>query len=162
MILASMVDYINRRYCKHIVILEDPIEYTYPHGKNIINQRELGRDVILSADGLRAVLREDPGDEEFRDGRNHPAYHQDGTLGTVDATHGFGRGDGGKEREHVPARSAGHGPVRPGRCPSGRHNPAIVRRKNSGCVPAIEILVVTSVVRNLIREGRSHRIPMAI
>jgi twitching motility protein PilT len=58
--LASMVHHINQKYDKHIVTLEDPIEFTYTDAKSIINQREIGIDCPSFADGMRAVLRQDP------------------------------------------------------------------------------------------------------
>ena len=58
--LAAMINHINQSYDKHIVTLEDPIEFTYTDIKSIINQREIGIDCPAFADGMRAVLRQDP------------------------------------------------------------------------------------------------------
>lgn len=58
--LAAMINYINENYDKHIVTLEDPIEFTYTDIKSIINQREVGIDCPSFSDGMRAVLRQDP------------------------------------------------------------------------------------------------------
>jgi twitching motility protein PilT len=58
--LAAMINHINRRYDKHIVTLEDPIEFTYTDIKSIINQREIGIDCASFGDGMKAVLRQDP------------------------------------------------------------------------------------------------------
>lgn len=58
--LASMIDYINTTKSKHIITLEDPIEYVHSHKKSIINQREVGVDTQSFANGLRAALRQDP------------------------------------------------------------------------------------------------------
>lgn len=58
--LAAMINHINQEYDKHIVTLEDPIEFTYTDIKSIINQREIGIDCPTFADGMRAVLRQDP------------------------------------------------------------------------------------------------------
>lgn len=58
--LASMINHINKTYDKHIVTLEDPIEFTYTDYKSIINQREIGIDCPTFAKGIRAVLRQDP------------------------------------------------------------------------------------------------------
>lgn len=58
--LASMVDYINRTTSRHIMTIEDPIEYVYPHDKAMIHQREVGKDVVNFATALRSALREDP------------------------------------------------------------------------------------------------------
>jgi len=58
--LASMIDYINKNTSKHIMTIEDPIEYIYPHNRAMIHQREVGRDVDSFATALRSALREDP------------------------------------------------------------------------------------------------------
>jgi twitching motility protein PilT len=58
--LASMVEYINKRTSRHILTIEDPIEYVYPHNKAMIHQREVGRDVTSFATALRSAMREDP------------------------------------------------------------------------------------------------------
>ena len=58
--LATMINYINENYDKHIITMEDPIEYYHPHKKSIVVQREIGVDVPNFAEGLRRALRQDP------------------------------------------------------------------------------------------------------
>lgn len=58
--LAAMIDYINQKFSKHIITLEDPIEFVHFHKNSIINQREVGSDTQSFARGLRAALRQDP------------------------------------------------------------------------------------------------------
>lgn len=58
--LASMIDYVNKKMAKHVITIEDPIEYVYYHAKSMIHQREVGRDVSSFAKALRSSLREDP------------------------------------------------------------------------------------------------------
>lgn len=58
--LASMIDYMNRHMRKHIITLEDPIEYLHRHGNSIIDQREVGFDTKSYASGLKGALRQDP------------------------------------------------------------------------------------------------------
>src|SRR5699024_6752624 len=58
--LAAMIDYANNNFNKHIITLEDPIEYIHSHGQSIVQQREVGEDTNQFADGLRASLRQDP------------------------------------------------------------------------------------------------------
>lgn len=58
--LASLINLINQNYKKHIITLEDPIEYLHRHEKSVVNQRELGSDTISYANALRAALRQDP------------------------------------------------------------------------------------------------------
>jgi twitching motility protein PilT len=58
--LASMIQYMNQNLRKHIITLEDPIEYLHKHGTSIIDQREVGADTNNFSNGLRAALRQDP------------------------------------------------------------------------------------------------------
>lgn len=58
--LAAMIDAINRAQRKHIITLEDPIEYIHRHNQSVIDQREIGNDTKAFASGLRASLRQDP------------------------------------------------------------------------------------------------------
>lgn len=58
--LAAMIQYMNETMRKHIITLEDPIEYLHKHGHSIIDQREVGFDTRNFANGLRAALRQDP------------------------------------------------------------------------------------------------------
>lgn len=58
--LASMIDYVNKKQAKHVMTIEDPIEYVYYHAKSMIHQREVGKDVDSFATALRSSLREDP------------------------------------------------------------------------------------------------------
>ncbi|MHB9134003.1 MAG: type IV pilus twitching motility protein PilT [Armatimonadota bacterium] len=58
--LAAMLGRINREYRKHIITIEDPIEYLHSHQQSIINQREVGQDTHEFKNALRAALREDP------------------------------------------------------------------------------------------------------
>jgi len=58
--LAAMINEINERYSKHIITIEDPIEFVHQHKKSLISQREVGRDTRSFLNALRAALREDP------------------------------------------------------------------------------------------------------
>lgn len=58
--LASMIDYMNKTMRKHIITLEDPIEYMHKHQLCVIDQREVGLDTLNFANGLRSALRQDP------------------------------------------------------------------------------------------------------
>lgn len=58
--LASMIDYMNQTMNRHIITLEDPIEYLHSHNQSIIEQREVGFDTLSFKDGLRSSLRQDP------------------------------------------------------------------------------------------------------
>lgn len=58
--LAAMLNHMNQNQAKHIITIEDPIEYVYPHAKSMIHQRQVGKDVEDFAYALRSSLREDP------------------------------------------------------------------------------------------------------
>ena len=58
--IASMLNYINHNYRKHILTLEDPIEFTFTEDKCLINQREVGNDVVDFSVGMKHAVREDP------------------------------------------------------------------------------------------------------
>jgi len=58
--IAAMIQEINLNYNKHIITIEDPIEYVFPKAKSLVNQREIGQDVYSFERGLREMLREDP------------------------------------------------------------------------------------------------------
>ena len=58
--LAAMVDHVNRTAAKHVLTIEDPVEFVYTPQRSLITQREVGRDTPSFADALKAALREDP------------------------------------------------------------------------------------------------------
>ncbi len=58
--LASMINYVNKKQAKHVMTIENPIEYVYYHEKSMIHQREVGKDVDSFSKALRSSLREDP------------------------------------------------------------------------------------------------------
>lgn len=58
--LASMLNYINKKFKRHIITIEDPIEFKYEPAQSIVNQRNIGQDAINFSNALRAALREDP------------------------------------------------------------------------------------------------------
>src|SRR5437764_8990061 len=58
--LATMINHINEQFDRHIITMEDPIEYYHPHKKSVVVQREIGVDVPNFSEGLRRALRQDP------------------------------------------------------------------------------------------------------
>jgi len=58
--LAAMINNVNENFDRHIITIEDPIEYYHPHKKSIVNQREIGADCPTFSEGLRRALRQDP------------------------------------------------------------------------------------------------------
>ncbi len=58
--LAAMINYINQNYNKHIITIEDPVEYLHPHGKSIVEQKEIGKDVPDYKTALAGAMRQNP------------------------------------------------------------------------------------------------------
>jgi twitching motility protein PilT len=58
--MAAMLDYINAHTCRHIITLEDPVEFVYQSRRSLVHQRELGKQFHSFPDGIRSILREDP------------------------------------------------------------------------------------------------------
>lgn len=167
--LASLVDYINRTRSSHIVTIEDPIEYLHQHGKSLVNQREIGNDTMSFANALRAVLRQDPDVilvGEMRDletistavtaaETGHLVFS---TLHTNDATQAVDRmidvfPPHQQQQIRVQLAAVLQGVIAQQLLP---------RADQKGRVAALEILLVTPAVRNLIREGKTHQIPTVI
>jgi len=163
--LASMIDYINQTRSCHIVTLEDPIEYLHRHGKSVINQREVGSDTRSFASGLRACLREDPDVilvGEMRDLETIATAIQAAetghlvfaTLHTNDCTQTVDRiidvfPPHQQQQVRVQLSLALEGII------SQQLLPTVDRTSR---VVAVEILVMNSAIRNLIREGKTHQI----
>lgn len=58
--LAAMIDYINTEYAKHIITIEDPVEYLHPHKKSIVEQKEIWKDVLTYSQALAWAMRQNP------------------------------------------------------------------------------------------------------
>jgi twitching motility protein PilT len=166
--LAALIDCINTESRKHIVTIEDPIEFFHPHKRSIISQRELGEDTRSFERALRAVLRQAPDVilvGEMRDFETIGAavtaaetgHLVMGTLHTNSAAETVDRIiDVFPEKQQAQVRV------------QLAHNlQAILAQQlvptiDGGRVLAYEFLVATPAVRNLIREGKTHQIPSAI
>jgi twitching motility protein PilT len=167
--LAAMINYINRTRREHIMTLEDPIEYLHRHEKSIINQREIGPDTHSFASGLRAALREDPDVilvGEMRDletiGTALTAAETGhlvlATLHTVGAAKTIDRIiDVFPPNQHQQIR------IQLAAVIEGVISQQLIQTTNKkGRVPALEIMVTTPAIRNLIREGKTHQIQSSI
>lgn len=162
--LASLVQRINATKAVHIVTLEDPIEYEYPAGKSLIHQREVGRDTMSFARGLRAALREDPDVilvGELRDSETmgialtaaETGHLVLATLHTQDVTTSINRIIDASESHQQQVRSQLAESLQ--LVASQR---LLARADGRGRVAAFEVLVGTEAVRHLIREGQSHQL----
>ena len=163
--MAAMIDLINSERACNILTLEDPIEYLHRHRKSIINQREIGADSRTVANALRAALREDPDVilvGEMRDMETisiavraaETGHLVLATLHTSDAAQTVDRIiDVFPPYQHQQVRTqlslALQGIV---------SQQLLPRRDGQGRIVAVETLVTTPAVRNLIREGKSHQI----
>ena len=167
--LAALINYINERYRKHIITLEDPIEYLHHHKNSIINQREVGTDVLSFAEGLRAALREDPDVilvGEMRDAETistaleaaRTGHLVLSTLHTNTAAETIDRIINVFPPEQQNNIRTDLAEVLQGVI----SQQLLKRREGNGRVLAAEILVVNSSVRALIREGKIHQINSAI
>jgi twitching motility protein PilT len=166
--LAAMVDYINDTFEGHIITIEDPIEFTHRTKKCLVNQRELGAHTHSFANALRAVLREDPDVilvGEMRDletiqlaitaaETGHLVFgtlHSPSAPGTVDRVIDVFPAE---QQEQIRAQFAD--------AIEAVITQTLCKKKGGGRVAALEILVATTAVRNLIREGKNHQIPSAM
>ena len=168
--IASMLDWINHRYKKHILTLEDPIEFTFTEDKCLINQREIGQDVIDFMTGMKHAVREDPDiilvgemrDRETFETAIHAAETGHLVFGTIHASTApstIGRIlDLIPQNMHRALRSALafnlKGIVAQKLLPSIKEG---VQR-----VPTCEIMMINPTIRKLILEGEDEKLADAI
>ena len=167
--LASMIESMNQRYRKHIITLEDPIEYTLNSRKCLIEQRELAMDMPSFSSGLKHALRQDPDIilvGEMRDletsalaiSAAETGHLVLSTLHTVNASQTVER-----IIDMYPATQQNQI-----RAMLGNTLQAVVsqtlfsRIDRPGMVPAVEVMLCTPAVRNIIREARTFEIPNII
>ncbi|MEM1211718.1 MAG: PilT/PilU family type 4a pilus ATPase [Planctomycetota bacterium] len=167
--LAAMIDAMNKRYYKHVITLEDPIEYAQVSDKCVIEQRELGQDTPSFASGLRHVLRQDPDIilvGEMRDLETTAAaitaaetgHLVFSTLHTVNASQTVERIiDMYPSDQQNQIRSMLANTLQ-----AVVSQTLFKRLDNEGMIPATEIMLCTPAVRNLIREDRAFEIPNVI
>lgn len=167
--LATMIDEINQRRSCVIITLEDPIEYLHKHKKSVINQREIGSDTRSFAGALRAALRADPDVilvGEMRDLETiqiaitaaETGHLVLSTLHTRSAAESVDRiidvfPPHQQQQVRLQLASVLQAVI------SQR---LIPRLDGEGRVPAVEIMLGTVAIRNLIREGKTHQIPAVI
>ncbi len=163
--LASMLDYINTTTSKHIITLEDPIEYVHEHKKSIINQREVGSDTNSFANGLRAALRQDPDVilvGEMRDLETiSTAITAAETGHLVMATLHTSSAPTTIDRiiDVFPPHQQGQIRVQLANVLQGIISQRLfIRQDELGRVAATEVLIQTSSVANLIRNEKIHQI----
>jgi twitching motility protein PilT len=167
--LAAMIDEINSRRRMHIVTIEDPIEFIHQHKLSVVNQREVGADTQSFAMALRHALRQDPDVilvGEMRDLETiaialtaaETGHLVLATLHTQDAPGSVERivdvfPPHQQQQVRVQLASALQGVI------AQQLLPTVDGRSR---VPAVEVMIATPAVRNLIREGKVHQIRNAM
>ncbi|RUM69045.1 MAG: type IV pili twitching motility protein PilT [Sulfurospirillum sp.] len=166
--LASIIDEVNRTSRKHIITIEDPIEFVYQDKKSLINQRAIGQDALDFSTALRAALREDPDiilvgemrDMETIETAMHAAETGHlvlSTLHTVDAKDTINRIIGmfpGNEQNKIRMSLAA--------TIQGVLSQRLVKTKDGKRAAAIEILFRNARIESLIADGRDSEITDAI
>jgi twitching motility protein PilT len=167
--LAAMVDLINETRAEHILTIEDPIEFTHPNKKCLVNQREVGTNTRSFANALRAALREDPDVilvGEMRDKETielgitaaetgHLVFgtlHTNSAPKTVDRMIDVFPADQQEQIRAMLAESL-----------KGVISQVLLRKKGGkGRIAAQEIMVGSPAISNLIRENKVFQIPSMI
>ena len=166
--LAAVLNQINRQEAKHILTLEDPIEYIYTPDRCVINQREVGKDTQSFAAGLRAALREDPDVilvGEMRDletietaltaaETGHLVF---GTVHTNSAADSIDR-----MVDVFPAQRQQQIRLQLSMTLKAVLSQQLLPKVGGGRVLACEVMKVDGAIRNLIREGKTPQIANAI
>lgn len=167
--LAAILNEINHTRKEHIITLEDPIEYIYESEQCIINQREIGTDTRTYADGLRAILREDPDVVLIGEMRDQETIEialtaaQTGhlvfaTLHTNSAPDSIDRIVGA-----FPAERQSQVRLELSTCLQAVVSQQLLPRKcGKGRAVACEIMIVNPAIRNLIREGKTPQMASAM
>lgn len=167
--LATMINYINENFDRHIMTIEDPIEYYHNHKKSVINQRSVGIDVPSFAEALRRVLRQDPDVilvGELRDLETIEAAIRAAETGhlvfsTIHTTSASGTITriidvfpvNQQEQIRIQLSSNLIAVLSQALCP---------RATGRGRIAAYEFMVVTPAIANLIRENKTYRIDSSI
>lgn len=167
--LASMIDYMNNSMRRHIITLEDPIEYLHSHRYSIIDQREVGFDTNNFANGLRACLRQDPDvilvgemrDLETISTAITAAETGHLVLGTLHTTGAASTID--RIIDVFPPNQQTQVRIQLASVLQSIVSQRLFQRKDKkGRRAATEILMNTSAVKNLIRNEKIHQIPNII
>lgn len=167
--LAAMINHINMNHAHHIITIEDPIEYLHEHKLCVINQRELGMDTKSFNNALRASLREDPDIllvGEMRDVETislavtaaETGHLVFATLHTNSAAESVDRmvdvfPPGQQEQIRVQLSNNLIAII---------SQQLLPHASGKGRVPANEVMIASSAIRNLIREAKSHQITSMI
>jgi twitching motility protein PilT len=167
--LATMIDYVNTQFDKHIITVEDPIEYYHSHKMSIINQREVGVDVPSFSEALRRALRMDPDvilvgelrDLETIEAALRAAETGHLVFGTLHTTSAHGTIT--RIIDQFPMNQQEQIRVQLSESLLAVLCQALMPRSDvRGMIAAYEFMVVTHAIGNLIRENKTFRIPSSI
>jgi twitching motility protein PilT len=166
--LAAMIEHINNNFKKHIITLEDPVEYAFEDNQSVIEQREIGLDTLSYHHALKHILRQDPDIimiGEMRDDISFAAAMSAAdtghlvlsTLHTTNASQSISRIlDFFKAEEREQIRRQLASALRGVICQR------MVAMVDGKLTPALEILLNTPLVRKLLEENRLDKLPVAI
>jgi twitching motility protein PilT len=166
--LAAMIEHINSNFKKHIIALEDPIEFVFEDNQSVIEQREVGLDTLSFEYGLKHILRQDPDIimiGEMRDSISFSAAISAADTGhlvlstvhTTNSAQAVGRIlDFFKPDERDQVRRQLAATLQAVICQR------MVNTINGGITPALEIMINTSTVKKLLEENRLEKLPAAI
>src|SRR5882757_328622 len=166
--LASMVNFINENYDRHIITMEDPIEYFHKHKKCTVNQREIGVDVPDFPEAIKRALRMDPDIMMVGEMRDLETIHAAieaaetghivfGTLHTSSASSTVNR-----IIDVFPQNQQDQIRTQLSTALIGVLSQCLMPKKPEGVVAAYEMMVMTAAIQNLIRENKSYRIDSSI
>jgi twitching motility protein PilT len=166
--IAAIINEINLKRSSHIITIEDPIEYVYPEGKSIISQREMGIDTHSWDLALRSVLREDPDVVligEMRDPETIAAaitiaetgHLVFSTLHTNSAAQSVDR-----IIDSFPSTQQPQIKIQLAATLKGIVSQRLLPMISGGRVPAVEVLIRTSAVSSIVRDGKTHLIDSVI
>ncbi|MEX0792390.1 MAG: PilT/PilU family type 4a pilus ATPase [Pirellulaceae bacterium] len=168
--IASMLNWINRHYSKHILTLEDPIEFIYKEQQCLINQREIGQDVKDFNIAMAHAVREDPDiiligemrDQETFMTAIHAAETGHLVFGTIHAS--SSSSTIGRILDLFPEEM--HGSIRSAMAfnMKGIVSQKLLKsiRPDVGRVPTVEVMTMTPMIQKLILEGSDSKLPDAI
>ncbi len=166
--LASMLNYVNENFDRHIVTVEEPIEYYHNHKKSVFNQREVGNDVPSFSEALRRVLRQDPDVilvGELRDLETMESAIRAAETGHLvfSTVHTTGcQGTVNRIIDAFPHEQQEQIRVQLSTTLIAVLSQALCPRIEKGMVAAYEFMVVTPAIANLIRENKTFRIDSSI
>lgn len=166
--LASMVDMINHERAEHIITIEDPIEYIFSDDKSIVNQREVGVDAASFPSALRSLFREDANVAmigEMRDSETISTAVTAAETGHLVLSSLHTNSASQTIHRIIDVFSADQQTQIRSQLSStllGVFSQRLVPRISGGRIPAYEILIANTAVRNLIRENKIHEIDLFI